>query len=114
MTVWTQKLTLKIRNSIVLSSAFWVQLFTHFTFGAAISKSDISFSQQQKLQPFESKIISSEPAYRVANAADNKPFADSIEFQSEALAQEYMSQQIEANPTLTQSIHVIPQYEVNE
>lgn len=93
---------------------FWAQLFTHFTFGAAITKVDGSFAQEKKLQPFETKIVASQPAYQVANTDDNKPFAGSIVFQSEASAHEYMTQQIEANPGLAQAIHVIPQYEVNE
>jgi hypothetical protein len=67
------------------------------------------------MQPFDTQIIANQPAYTVASVIDNKPFAgDAINFSSEARAREYMNQQISANANLTQQIHVIPQYEVNE
>lgn len=94
---------------------FWGSLFNHFIRGAAVTKAEISFSQKKKLQPFETKIATSQPGFSVANVADNKPVADdAVYFRSEAAAREYMNQQVAANPARAKSIHVIPHYEVNE
>lgn len=94
---------------------FWGILFDHFVRGAAVSKAEVSYHQKKKLQPFETHIQSAEPGFTVASVVDNKPVAGGAAyFRSEALAREYMSQQVAANPDLAQSIHVIPQYEANE
>jgi hypothetical protein len=46
---------------------------------------------------------------------DNTPYAtESASFSTEALAREYMQQQIAQNPKLAKDLHIIPQYEVNE
>jgi hypothetical protein len=93
---------------------FWGTLFAHFARGAAVAKAEVSFHQKKKMQPFESRIVASQPGYSVASVVDNQPVAaDAMHFRSEALAREYMDQQVAANPGLAQSMHVIPQYEVN-
>jgi hypothetical protein len=93
---------------------FWGTLFTHFTRGAAVAQAEVSFHQKKKLQPFETHITADQPGFTVVSVTDNKPMAnDGVSFRSEALAREYMNQQVAAHPDLAQSIHVIPQYEVN-
>jgi hypothetical protein len=94
---------------------FWGTLFDHFVRGSAVTKAEISFHQKKKLQPFETQISVNQPGFSVANVADNKPVAeDAVFFRSEALAREYMNQQILANPNQAKSMHVIPQYEISE
>lgn len=94
---------------------FWGTLFTHFIYGAAVARVEVSLNQKKKLQPFDTQIVANQPGFTVASVVNNKPVADeAVHFRSEALAREYMDQQITANPEMAQSIHVIPQYEVNE
>jgi hypothetical protein len=94
---------------------FWGSLFNHFIGGAAVTKAEISYSQKKKLRPFETKISVSQPGFSVANVADNRPVADdAVYFRSEAAAREYLSQQTAVNPARAKSMHVIPQYEINE
>lgn len=94
---------------------FWGNLFSHFVLGSAVSKAEVSAHQKKKLQPFETHISASQPGFTVASVDDNTPAADdAVHFRSEALAREYMNQQVAANPNLAQSLHVIPQYEVNK
>lgn len=94
---------------------FWLNLFTHFTVGSAITKSELSYKRRTELQPFEEKITVRPTGYTVANVRDNTPWsAEAREFRSEAQAREYMQQQIGLNARRARELHVIPQYEVNE
>jgi hypothetical protein len=94
---------------------FWGTLFGHFALGGAVTKAEVSAHQKKKLQPFDTQIVAKQPGFTVASVSDNKPVADAaMHFHSEALAREYMNQQVAANPKLAQVMHVIPQYEVNE
>jgi hypothetical protein len=94
---------------------FWASLFTHFFFGSSATQSVLSFKQQKQYQPFAEKVKVNPTGHTVARVQDNKPFAaESVAFGSEALAREYMQQQIAQNPKLARELHVIPQYEVNE
>lgn len=103
------------RRFVQVFFAFWVSLFNHFLHGSAVVKSVLSHHHKKELQPFEEHIVVQSPAFTVAKVADNTPFAqDAREFRSEALAREYLRQKTVADPNLAQTLHVIPQYEVNE
>ncbi|MCA0235266.1 MAG: hypothetical protein LCH81_02675 [Bacteroidetes bacterium] len=94
----------------------WIgTLFTHFFVGSAITKSPLSKHQQTQLQPFADKIeVLGSDLYTVAVMADNTPFtAEARSFSSEASAREYLQTQVSNNPTLRDTLHVIPQYEAN-
>ncbi len=94
---------------------FWGALFAHFRLGAAVARIEVSFHQKRQIQPFDSQIKAGQPGYAVVNVADNRRVAGTqTNFRSEALAREYLNQQVAANPYLAQSLHVVPQYEVNE
>ena len=94
---------------------FWGALFVHFSRGAAVARVEVSFHQKQQLQPFDTQIKAGQPGYAVVNVADNKRVTGAgMNFRSEALAREYLNQQVAANPRLAQLIHVVPHYEVNE
>ena len=95
--------------------SMWLSLFNHFIGGAAITKSELSYSQFKKNQPFEERISVKSSGYSVATVADNKPFSEeAVHFDSEALAREYLRMQAIANPKQAKSLHVISSYEVNE
>jgi hypothetical protein len=54
-----------------------------------------------------------QPGYVVAGTSDNKVFAGSKVFASEAHARDYMKQTIFNNPEMAEDIHVIPEFEAN-
>jgi hypothetical protein len=89
-------------------------LFAHFLRGASINKSSLSQTIQQQLQPFEEKIEVRPNTYVVAFNHNNTAFNGSaVGFDSEAMARDYMQQQIDQDPNLAESLHVIPAFEMN-
>jgi len=95
--------------------AFWINLFTHFARGSAVTLSELSHRRHTEFQPFAQRISVDETAYTVANVRDNTPWAaESRVFSSEATAREYLAQQVVADAALAGTLHVIPGYEVNE
>jgi hypothetical protein len=87
-------------------------LFTLLLDGNAVSRSPLSQSSKQRLQPFAEKIEVKTETYTVALQSTNKPFAaDSVSFHSEASARDYMSRKVAEDASLTDEIHVIPSFE---
>jgi hypothetical protein len=93
-------------------SFFSSLLFTHFLRNNAVARSVVSASSKKKLNPFTEKIKMGQDGFAVASTTDNKTFATNS-FASEAMAREYMNEQIANNPNLKESLHVIPQHEIN-
>ena len=90
-------------------------LFDHFLAGSAITQSTLSKHYKQQLQPFEAKVKINPDNYTVAFNSDNKAFsATAASFTSEAMARDFMQHQITLDPNLADSLHVIPQDEVNK
>jgi len=92
---------------------FFGSLFTHFLKGSAITKSTLSNQYKQQLQPFEAKIKVNPDLYTVAFNHDNKAFATAA-FTSEAMARDFMQQQVALDPKLAESLHVVPHFEINK
>ncbi|MBK8314115.1 MAG: hypothetical protein IPL01_08860 [Acidobacteria bacterium] len=92
---------------------FFGGLFNHFLNGNAVAQSTLSKSYKEKLQPFEEKIKVSPDTYTVAFNHNNKSFGSEASFTSEAMARDFMQKQMSLNPDLSDSLHVIPQHEVN-
>jgi hypothetical protein len=89
-------------------------LFNHFLKGNAVAKSALSYETKKKYQPFEEKVKVMQGTYSVANVTDNKAFnTEAAIFSSQAQAMEYMQQQVSADPNLKESLHVVPQHELN-
>jgi hypothetical protein len=99
-------------------SIFVGTLFNHFMAGASISKSSLSQSYQEKLQPFAEKIAVQPANYVVAFQATNTAFkttdksVTTVGFASQASANDYMQQQIALDPNMSDALHVIPTHEV--
>ncbi|WAZ26456.1 hypothetical protein STRCI_008035 [Streptomyces cinnabarinus] len=92
---------------------FFGVLFDFFLNGAAVSKCELSQAAKGRLQPFTEKIDVQGETYSVVNQADNTAFnADAAVFPSEAGAREYLNSQVAADPSLADTIHVIPTFEV--
>jgi hypothetical protein len=87
-------------------------LFNHFLKGNSVSKSVLSKSYTEKLQPFPERVNVNEEGYTVAFQANNKGYASNATFASEMMAQTYMQEQIAIKPGLKKELHIIPNYEL--
>ncbi|EKV01579.1 hypothetical protein Lepto7375DRAFT_3750 [Leptolyngbya sp. PCC 7375] len=92
------------------SNKLW---FTHSLAGASVSQSPLSQHYLKQRQPFEEKIVVQPENFVVAFQMNNQAFSQEATFVSEAMAQEFMQQQLAQNDDLaTDALHVIPQHEV--
>jgi hypothetical protein len=88
--------------------------FTHFLKGSAITKSKLSNNYRSQLDPFKEKLNIKDGGFTVAFVENNRPHSDkAMNFPSEILANQYIENQISIQPGLHDTLHVIPQYEVN-
>jgi hypothetical protein len=92
---------------------FWAGLFVHFAAGAAITKSDLSLNKEKKLQPFAAKVDILGEQFTVASQADNTAVPGVQTFTSHAEAVAHLAGALAADPTLADTMHVIPLAEVN-
>ena len=89
-------------------------LFAHFLVGNAVSRSVLSQHHKNRTHPMEQVIKINPAQYTVAYSKDNTPFdAGGLSFGSQVEATEYIQQQIQNDPYLTEDLHVIPNTEVN-
>lgn len=87
-------------------------MFNHFIKGNSVSKSKLSKSTFEKLQPFEQKLDVNQELFTVAFQNNNKAINPAATFSSEMEAQSFMQEQIKLNPKLKQQIHIVPQFEL--
>jgi hypothetical protein len=89
-------------------------LFRHFLTGNAVTKSVLSLHHKKRMQPFEEVIQIQPIQFSVAYNSNNKPVAaDAANFNSQAKAMEFMQEQVQSDPNLANTLHVIPNSEVN-
>jgi hypothetical protein len=90
-------------------------LFFHWIAGAAIAQSPLSYAKKKSMVPTKAdeRVKMKQPGYIVAGTGDNKAFAGTKVFASEAHARDYMKQTIFQNPGLAEEIHVIPEFEAS-
>jgi hypothetical protein len=91
---------------------FWGDLFAHFVAGASVSRSALSRANEMKRQPFDTKVGVKDAGFVVAHQSDNTAFAESA-FGSHAEATAYLHETTAGDPSLADSIHVIPASEVS-
>jgi hypothetical protein len=82
-------------------------LFTHFLRGNATARSPLSQERAQTLDPFGSRISVGAATYVVANARDNTPVGDQAVFTSKAKADDFVRAEVQRDPALRDSIHVL-------
>jgi hypothetical protein len=88
-------------------------LFSLFLGGNAVSKTSISYKQKKALKPFAEQVQVGATTYAVAFNSDNMAFnEEAVNFTSQVQAQEFMQQQVAADPNLAKELHVIPQVEM--
>jgi hypothetical protein len=93
---------------------FWDALFVHFRAGSAVARAEVSLANEKKRRPFASKVAVTDDQFTVAFQSDNRAFAEAATFGSFAEAQAFMAESVARDPALADSIHVIPQAEVNQ
>lgn len=91
---------------------FWGDLFGHFLNGASVSRSALSLANERKRQPFDAKVSVRDAGFVVANQSDNSVFTQTA-FGSYAEATAFLRDRVSADPSLADSIHVIPVSEVS-
>jgi len=90
------------------------QLFVHFFANSAARRSSISHRVKREFQPFDERIDVRAGAYTVAFNKDNKPFSnEATNFESMASADEFINNLIANDPNMSDSVHTIPNNEVN-
>jgi len=87
-------------------------MFNHFIKGNSVSKSKLSKSTIEKLQPFEHKLEMQDELFTVAFQNNNRAFSQAAIFSSEMEAQSFMQEQIKSNPNMKKQIHIVPQFEL--
>lgn len=88
-------------------------LFSHMLKRNAAARSVLSANSKSKLNPYKDKIVAGQAGYAVASTANNKAYGPVTSFASEAMAREYMHEQIAKDPNLKESLQVISQTELN-
>jgi hypothetical protein len=96
-----------------LRSAAISGLFHVFLAGSAVALSGLSYRSKSQLQPYPDKVAVGAEAYTVAFTQDNKAIGANATFSSEAMARDFMRNQVAANPSLASSLHILPSHEVN-
>ena len=94
---------------------FWAELFAHFVAGAAIAKSDaLAGDSEQRHQPFADKVaVAGDRLRRRAPGRQQPRSAARPRSASHAEATAHLADGVAADPTLADTIHVIPCAEVN-
>ena len=88
-------------------------MFDHLLAGAAITYSPFSQSQAQQLDPHGDAITLTGDSYTVASTVDNSSVVGATTFASQASAEEHMASLLEDDPSMADSVHVIPTFEMN-
>lgn len=89
-------------------------LFVKFLTNSAVAKAKVSYRVKKEFQPFEDKIDVVSGKYTVASTRNNSAVrTEAMNFSSKASAEEYMKSLIAQDTALADSVHVIPNNEVN-
>jgi hypothetical protein len=88
-------------------------MFTNFLAGNSAGQSTLSASFRGLTQPQAGSVTVSNETFAVALQATNQVFhPEASAFLSQAQAQDYISDAVAANPSLENTLHVIPRFEV--
>ncbi|WP_438030314.1 DUF6603 domain-containing protein [Sorangium sp. So ce233] len=89
-------------------------VFAHFLRGNAAAQSALSRQRKKQVQPFDAKVTTRSEAFAVALSQDNTAHsAAAASFSSETLAREHLNALIAGDPSLADSLHVIPRHELS-
>jgi len=89
-------------------------LFKHLLKANAAARASVSYRVKKQFEPGDERIHVTPAGYSVAFTDTNKPVnGPEASFSSEAMAREYMNEQLSMNPNLAGNVHVVPQTELN-
>jgi hypothetical protein len=88
-------------------------LFVHFLSGASVAFSTLSAFQKAQTTPFVDTVAVNAETFAVANRADNTVFRpEAAAFTSVSSASDYVARAVAEDPSLADTLHVLPQFEV--
>lgn len=103
------------KQHLIKFFAFVSTLFKHFLVGSAVTKSELSYNYKNQKNLFNDKIKVKPESYSIAFNENNKRYSDeTTSFSSYAAANAFMQAEIEKNPNLEESLHVIPNFELSD
>src|SRR5207244_13108167 len=103
----------KLRRSASRFSTYSGTLFRMALRGNAASRSSLSDRRNKQTHPFDGAVKVGPETFAVARQADNTVVRpEAAAFTSPGSARDYMDDLVAADPTLTGTLHVLPQFEV--
>jgi hypothetical protein len=88
-------------------------LFVHFLAGASVTRSVFSAFHESQMRPFDSAVSVSPETFAVALRSNNTVVsADAAGFLSQAAAADFLARAVAEDPSLEETLHVLPQFEV--
>jgi hypothetical protein len=88
-------------------------LFAHFLKGSSASRSAFSAARAGQTQPYSDHVTVNAETFAVALQSNNKVYtAQAGAFSSQAAAQDFLNQATAKDPSLSGTLHVLPQFEV--
>ena len=88
-------------------------MFTNFLGANSAARSKLSANFRSMVKPQAGSVAVSSESFAVALQSNNQVFhPEGASFSSQAQAQDYINNTVAANPALTGTLHVIPQFEV--
>ena len=88
-------------------------LFTHLLGGSSVARSSLSAYREAQTRPFAEKVAVKREGFAVALVADNTVYhPEAASFTSQTSANDYLARLVSKDPTLADSVHVIPHFEV--
>lgn len=109
LTIIDTKLRRFSRRFYVLAGS----LFTHMLSGSSVARNSLSAYRQAQTQPFAEKVAIKSEGFAVTLVADNTIYhPEAASFTSQTAANDYLVRLVAKDATLTDSVHVIPHFEV--
>jgi len=92
---------------------YTASLFAHFLNGSSVTRSALSAQRAQQKQPYTEHVSVNAETFAVALQSNNKVYStEAAVFSSQAAAQDYLTKAVSQNPSLSGTLHVLPQFEV--
>jgi hypothetical protein len=103
----------KLLRSFSRFFVFAGALFVHFLRGASVARCELSAFRKAQTNPFADPVKVGPETFAVALKADNTLFrSDASAFTSQAAANDYVRRTVARDPSLSGTLHVLPQFEM--
>jgi hypothetical protein len=103
----------KLRRVVNKFYTYVGSLFVHFLSGSSVTRSVFSALRETQMQPYSDHVAVNPETFAVALVSNNTVYSpEAASFTSQAAAQDHLTQTVTNDPTLTGTLHVLPQFEV--